>query len=206
MITYGFIRFPGLAILLVTFTFFQTSSAQDKKYTDSLAEYHQNYIATHEVVTGDDRKYIHFYDVDKKYRVVASFAKISDSKGFVMNTSSGMQKKYFYYGLCTFRLHDSVLHLYIYQSASLMQQPKYKAYLFVPFGDSTSGFESYGGGRYLDLETTDIKNNKVVLDFNKAYNPYCAYTSGYNCPIPPKENILTVAVKAGEKNYGKPLH
>ncbi len=98
------------------------------------------------------------------------------------------------------------MHLYIYQSEALMQQEKYKYYLFVPFGDVTSGFTSYGGGRYMDFTFQDIKNNKLSIDFNKAYNPYCAYTAGYNCPIPPKENLLTVAIDAGEKSYGKPVH
>lgn len=123
-----------------------------------------------------------------------------------MNTSSGMKKRYFIYGLLSFKLHDCLLHLYVYQSKVLMQQKKYRDYLFVPFGDATSGFESYGGGRYLEFYITDIKNHHVTLDFNKAYNPYCAYTTGYNCPIPPKENLLPVAITAGEKNYEKPFH
>jgi uncharacterized protein (DUF1684 family) len=81
--------------------------------------------------------------------------------------------------------------------------PKYKNYLFVPFKDMTNGKETYGGGRYLDLETTDIQNDSVILDFNKAYNPYCAYSNGYSCPIPPKENHLAVSIEAGEKTFGK---
>lgn len=52
----------------------------------------------------------------------------------------------------------------------------------------------------------DIKNTKVVFDFNKAYNPYCAYTTGFNCAIPPRENLLKVAIRGGEKDYGKPVH
>ena len=185
---------------------FQNTSAQNKTYIDSLLSYQQNYINTHEVVGKDDRKYIHFYTIDESYRVTTSFERINDAKGFDMNTASGMKQKYFHYGLLTFKLHDSLIHLYIYQSASLMKQKKYKDYLFVPFGDATSGFESYGGGRYLDFTISDIKDNKLVIDFNKAYNPYCAYTTGYNCPIPPKENLLSVSIPAGEKNYGKPVH
>lgn len=112
----------------------------------------------------------------------------------------------FNYGLITFKLHDSLLHLFVYQSAALMKQEKLKDYLFVPFGDATSGFDSYSGGRYMEFYIFDIKNNKIVLDFNKAYDPYCAYTTGYNCSIPPIENLLKIAVPAGEKNYGKPVH
>ena len=190
-----------LSILLV-----QNVCAQDNAYKDSLIAYQQNYINNHEVVGKEDRKYISFYPVDKNYCVRASYKRIIDKKGFYMSTSSGKQQKFFKYGLLTFKFHGKTLHLYIYQSEVLMQQEKYKDYLFIPFGDATSGFTSYGGGRYMDFTLQDIKNNQLIIDFNKAYNPYCAYTTGYNCPIPPKENLLTVAIPAGEKNYGKPFH
>src|SRR4029077_12782195 len=118
----------------------------------------------------------------------------------------GKTKRFFKYGLLSFSLHGSLLHLFVYQSEALMKKEEMKEYLFVPFGDATSGFESYGGGRYIDLSISAIKKNRVILDFNKAYNPYCAYASGYNCPIPPLENLLTVPIVAGEKNYGKKVH
>ncbi len=191
---------------IISILFSSNTIAQNKTYKDSILSYQMNYVNTHEVVGKDDRKYIQFYDVDKSYRITAALEKITDPKGFYMNTSSGMKKRYFKYGLLTFAIKDSLLQLVVYQSKDLMQQEKYKDYLFVPFGDATSGFESYGGGRYLDLEISDVKDNEVVLDFNKAYNPYCAYTTGYNCPLPPKENLLTVAIPAGEKNYTKKIH
>ncbi|MEO6219257.1 MAG: DUF1684 domain-containing protein [Ginsengibacter sp.] len=184
--------------------FFQNCNAQT--YKDSIISYQQNYINTHEVVVNNDRNYIHFYDIDEIYRVKTSLERITDTTGFEINTSSGIRKHYFKYGLLKFRLHDSLLNLFVYQSASLMQEKKYRDYLFGPFGDATSGFESYGGGRYVEFYISDIKNNEVVIDFNKAYNPYCAYATGYNCPLPPKENLLSVPVNAGEKNYGKPVH
>ncbi len=85
-----------------------------------------------------------------------------------------------------------------------MAVAEYKDQLFLPFTDLTSGEESYAAGRYIDLIFDDILDNKVIIDFNKAYNPYCAYVSGkYNCPIPPRENSLNVAILAGEKNFGK---
>ena len=193
--------------ILLFFVFLSlTSFSQNKSYHDSLIEYQQNYVATHEVVGKADKKYMQFFDVDKDFRVIASFKKIDDKEGFDMNTSSGMKKRYFKYGLLTFGLHDSLLHLYVYQSKDLMNNKKYKQYLFVPFGDATSGFESYGGGRYIEFYLSDIKNNQVVIDFNKAYNPYCAYTAGYSCPLPPLENLLKVSIRAGEKNYGKKIH
>jgi uncharacterized protein (DUF1684 family) len=197
---------PVVGAVISAVIVFPALYAQDTVYTDSIGVFQKNYVNTHEVVTKEERKFISFYPVDRSYEVLAAFKRIADTKGFEINTSSGMKKKYFVNGLLTFRLHDMLLHLYIYQSETLMKQEKYKNYLFVPFGDATSGLTSYGGGRYLDFTIADIKNNKLVVDFNKAYNPYCAYTSGYNCPLPPKENLLTVAVYAGEKNYGKPYH
>jgi len=85
-----------------------------------------------------------------------------------------------------------------------MTTKEYKDHLFIPFTDATSGEETYESGRYIDLEIKDITNENVLIDFNKAYNPYCAYVSGkYNCPIPPNENRLIVAIRAGEKSFGK---
>ncbi len=193
-------------LFALSFFFFQRADAQENVYKDSLIAYQQNYINNHEVVGKEDRKYISFYPVDKSYCVKASFKRIIDKNGFYMNTSTNEQQKFFKYGLLTFKLHGKSLHLYIYQSQDLLQQEKYKDYLFVPFGDATSGFTSYGGGRYMDFTLQDIRNNQLAIDFNKAYNPYCAYTAGYSCPIPPKENLLTVPIRAGEKNYGKPVH
>jgi hypothetical protein len=74
-----------------------------------------------------------------------------------------------------------------------------KASLFIPFRDSTSGKETYGAGRYLDLD--ENTSGIYELDFNRAYNPYCAYGEGYSCPIPPEENRLAIPIRAGEKIY-----
>lgn len=127
-------------LFILFISLFKNTAAQT--YKDSLLSYQQDYITNHEVVGKDDKKYIHFYPVDERYRITASFKKIIDAKGFDMITISGKKQQYFQYGLLTFKLHDSILCLHIYESASLMKQAKYKNYLFVPFGDATSGFES----------------------------------------------------------------
>jgi uncharacterized protein len=93
--------------------------------------------------------------------------------------------------------------LNIYQSQMLIGVDQYKDYLFLPFTDLTTGAESYETGRYIDLKTGDIVDGKLTIDFNRCYNPYCAYRAGYSCPIPPKENALPVAIPAGEMKYGK---
>jgi uncharacterized protein len=135
--------------------------------------------------------------------VLARFERKEQSAWLQMKTSAASTKIYRIYGVITFTIHDTVLRLNLYQSQALMESEKYRNLLFLPFTDRTTGKESYDGGRYIDLDLNSIQNNKVLIDFNKAYNPYCAYVSGrYSCPIPPAENNLAVAVRAGEMRYG----
>ena len=175
-------------------------------YKDSIQGYIDEYVKDHEVVKGDDKKYLQFFPIDEAYRVAGNFEKAKDSKWFLMETSGHEKKMYRVYGTISFTIHDTTATLNVYQAQNLMSDPKYKDYLVLMFTDKTSGNESYDVGRYLDLTTGDIKNNKVVIDFNKSYNPYCAYEKDkYNCPIPPKENNLPLAIRAGEKTYGRKI-
>lgn len=179
------------------------SSLAQSSYKDSIDNYIKNYINTHEVVKGEDRKQMHFFDVNEKYRVIAKFEKSQTGQWFEMPTSGKIKKVFRVYGTLSFTINDTLVKMSLYQSQGLMGNDQYKNYLFLPFTDATTGIETYESGRYIDLQTSDIKNNEVVIDFNKAYNPYCAYVSGlYNCPIPPASNHLPVAVFAGEKIYG----
>lgn len=119
-----------------------------------------------------------------------------------MPTSSGITKKFRKFGVLKFTLNGREQLLSVYQIDPEIGSkfPEYADLLFVPFKDLTSGKETYGVGRYIDIKTP--KGNKVTLDFNLAYNPNCAYGNDkYSCPIPPKENFLRVEIKAGEKNY-----
>jgi uncharacterized protein len=194
--------YSSVLLLLITLT----GKAQKRTtYQDSIIAYQKNYTASHEVVKAADKRFFRFYPANKKFLVQCRFQKSSDSSVVRMNTSGKTipQKDFFRYGKIIFIIHDTVLQLTVYQSKSLRQNPTYKDYLFIPFTDITTGDETYGSGRYIDILTTDIKNNMVLIDFNKAYNPYCAYSTGYNCPIPPAENYLPVAVKAGEKAFAK---
>jgi uncharacterized protein len=173
-------------------------------YKDSMRIYLKNYVDSHEVVKGDDRKHLHFFDVDPKYRVIAKIEKIQAAQWFEIPTSGKIKKVFRVYGVLSFTINDTLVKMNLYQSQGLMGNEQYKNYLFLPFTDATTGVETYETGRYIDLKTTDIKNNEIIVDFNKAYNPYCAYVSGvYNCPIPPNENHLPVAIRAGEKAYSK---
>ena len=178
--------------------------AQETGYNDSIHSYIKEYIKTHEVVKGNDRQYLDFYPVNEKFRVVGKFDMRKNSPWFKMETSGAVKKIFRIYGTVRFSINDTIVILNIYQSQSFMETEKNKEYLFIPFMDLTSGDETYTSGRYLDLNINDIKNHSLVIDFNKAYNPYCAYVSNrYNCPIPPKENRLNVAITAGEKQFRK---
>jgi uncharacterized protein len=192
--------------LIITIFCWQVSFAQKAKtYADSIKAFQKTYVSSHEVVKAADRKFFRFYTADKTYAVQCSFEKSADTTVVVMKTSGKKipQKDFIRYGKLIFTIHDTVLQLTVYQSK--LQTPLTKDYLFIPFADVTSGDDTYGSGRYIDLLFTDIKNNTALVDFNKAYNPYCVYSDGYNCPIPPRENYLAVAVKAGEKNFAKPV-
>lgn len=173
-------------------------------YVEAVQKHQEHYVQNHEVVKGEDRRYLSFYPISKTYRVEARFERKENSPWFLMETSGTMKKMYRVYGTLTFSIHDTIQRLNVYQSQSLMQTDQYRNYLFIPFTDATSGTETYAVGRYYDLRADEITDSKAVIDFNKVYNPYCAYVSGvYNCPVPPKENRLSVAIRAGEKAYGK---
>jgi hypothetical protein len=196
-------KFKFLLLLVITCCTIDYATAQ-VSYAKYITKYQQDYVINHEVVKDEGKLCFRFFAVSGGHKVEALFTKLTDTVGFMMPTSGKEPKRYFRYGYIHFSLSGKKLKLTIFRSKDLMTDPTYKDYLFLPFTDLTSGEESYGGGRYIDLEIKDIKNGKVIIDFNKAYNPYCAYSKEYNCPVPPRENDLPVAIKAGEKDFCKP--
>jgi uncharacterized protein (DUF1684 family) len=138
---------------------------------------------------------LNFFPVDLTYVITAKFVRTPAEKIFGMNTSGSIKKDHVKYGEAQFSLNGKAYKLNIYQSVDLLKDRKYRDYLFIPFRDATSGKETYGGGRYIDL--TIPRGDTITINFNLAYHPYCAYTEGYNCPIPPRENYLPVKIKAG---------
>jgi hypothetical protein len=108
-------------------------------------------------------------------------------------TSQGGFDSYLRFGRIRFHLGGTPRTLTLYQALD-------GAHLFLPFSDETTGRTTYGAGRYLDVELAP--GDSVLLDFNRAYNPYCAYNSRWSCPIAPAENHLPLAVAVGERNFG----
>lgn len=174
----------------------QIAAFREKYKNDFLAE-------KNSPLKKDELQYLRFYDADSTYRVTASVEKITSPNAFMMPMFIGAAREYLPYAKLKFALKDKQMKLTVYRSTSLMSVAEYKDYLFLPFTDETNGNDTYGGGRYIDLREAEFKDNLLVLDFNKAYNPYCAFSSAYSCPKPPDENKLAVAIKAGEKLFGK---
>lgn len=179
------------------------ANSQDK-YTDSIYQYQLKYKTDLFEIIKSDTGFVRFYNPDANYRVVADVKFLKDQKFFDMRTSDGKSHKAKKYARVSFTLNGKTHNLFAYQLGFLMAMPDHKNAIFVPFLDEGSGELTYGGGRYIDCETTDIVDDKLVLDFNKAYNPYCAFSTGYSCPIPPRENTLQTTVAAGEKQFAKP--
>ena len=138
--------------------------------------------------------YLDYYPANQELNIVAEFKKNNKIDTINLATSTGTIDKFIAIGNANFNLHGIENSLLVLRSV-IPNDPS----LFIPYLDKTSGETTYGGGRYLDVNKPS--NTKIRLDFNKAYNPYCAYTEGYTCAFPPKENRLSVALEAGEKSY-----
>ncbi len=144
---------------------------------------------------------LEFYPIDEKFIVEAKFIRTLDEKPFLMPTTTARLPEYVKYGEAHFSIDGNFFALNLFKSTEPYDEPGYEDYLFLPFTDLTSGDGSYGGGRFLDQRIPE--GETIIINFNKAYNPYCAYSARYSCPIPPKENDLLVRIEAGVKAFGK---
>ncbi len=142
-----------------------------------------------------------FFKIDTSFCVIAKFVRTPHETPFVMKTTTGREPMYVKYGEAHFVLEEKQWVLDIYQNQGLKTQPEYQEYLFLPFTDLTNGELSYKGGRFIDL--TIPKGKSILIDFNTAYNPYCAYNDRYSCPIPPEGNHLDIKIPVGVKKYKK---
>jgi len=186
------------------------NSTHAQTYADSIAQYRKQYIAD---LLSDKRspikpsqvKGITFFIPDPTYCVWGAFNETPGSVPFMIETHSGKKKPFREYGTVTFSIHDTTMTLHVYQSVDLVKGDGHEDDLFVPFNDMTNYDATFGGGRYLDLSIKDIQNGMLRVDFNKCYNPYCAYADGYSCPIPPVENRLHIEIPAGERMFNPGL-
>lgn len=193
---------PAIALLLSVLGFAQ------EKYDEVKVQVFRNELTTvfadsiKSPLTTEDRRNFHgldFFAPDAKYFVNAQFRRTKNEKPFEMKTSTARLPIYVKYGELTFTLDGKMFKLNVYQNVELVKKKEYTDYLFLPFSDLTSGKETYIGGRYIDLKIP--KGDTMAIDFNQAYNPYCAYNYKYSCPIVPLENDLGIEIKAGVKKF-----
>jgi hypothetical protein len=144
-----------------------------------------------------DFKKLSFYQIDPTYRVKARMIPVENKKVREVPLTDGSKEKYIEHSYAEFELGGNVNRLLLLQSIDEVDKRNF----FLAFADQTSAEETYGGGRYINARQ-DGKNS-ITIDFNLAYNPYCAYNPDYACPLPPRENLLVIPILAGEKNYDK---
>ena len=185
---------------------FSPALVKAQAYVESIVQFRKQYTEElladkRKPITPAQVKYMGFFPPDERYCVWASFTPTPGSAPFLVPTHSGKDKPFREYGILNFTIGTDTLTLHIYQLIDLVNNAAHKDDLFIPFNDETNYDLTYGGGRYIDLSVNDIKDGRVLLDFNKCYNPYCAYADGFSCPVPPRENTLRVEINAGEKMF-----
>lgn len=189
--------------------FFNPGNAQTSEKLSGIAEFQKKMNEDfkdpeHSPLKEKDRKRfktLEFFPADTSFYVVAEFVRTPYETPFEMPTTTGRKPVYVKYGEAYFTLYGKEYKLNLYQNQELTKNPEYEDYLFMPFTDLTNGVTTYSGGRYIDMRIP--KRKELIIDFNKAYNPYCAYNGKYSCPIPPAENHIDMEISAGVKNFEK---
>ncbi|PCI07686.1 MAG: hypothetical protein COB73_07885 [Flavobacteriaceae bacterium] len=190
-------------LLLLTSIIFSCSSEKKKTYAEEIEQFqYEMNVSFSDKNTSPLKeedlkafKKLAFFPTDSLYKIVAQFERTPDEIPFEMQTSTDRLPMYVQYGIATFTIDGKELSLRVYQEQESVLEPDYDAHLFIPFNDLTNGNKTYDAGRYIDLKIPS--GNTIEIDFNKAYNPYCAYNDKWSCPIPPRENDLDVKIKAG---------
>lgn len=194
---FGFLLFLPFALL---------AQSDELSYAEQINHHRSEYKADFDKderapLKGADLDDLRFFEPNESYKVQCTFERTPNEKPFDLPTYSGITKPYRKYGVLSFEVNGTAQTLAVYQSIKHLSHPLYKDYLFLPYRDLTNDETTYGGGRYIDLKISEVEGEQVYIDFNKTYNPWCSYSDGYNCPIPPSENSLDIAIEAGEKAY-----
>ena len=141
---------------------------------------------------------LNYFEDNEDLALVVEVARFADDEPLLeMSTNTGETRLYRRWGRFSFEVEGEEATLSIYSDVEGEE-------LFMPFRDATNGSESYGAGRYMDSYRPGLRllpDGRMEIDFNYAYNPYCAYSKQYSCPLPPRENWLSVPIRAGEKKF-----
>lgn len=191
-----------IAIIGVTILNFLTIGESDETYIERIATDRKDrngmMLSSSSPLKDEDKKDfdgLKYFVVDPAYKLTARIELIGQKQPIFINSTTGEQLKYIPFAYVFFELNGEENKLILYQD----WEEKDPNRLSLMFADATSDISTYGGGRYMDVMYRNT--NSVVLDFNTAYNPYCHFNDEYSCPIPPRENILNIAIEAGEKLY-----
>jgi len=132
-----------------------------------------------------------YFEINPAFKIIGKIDRLTSGQTINIAMSGGDVEEYEAYGNVKFEIENVKCTLKIFKTP--------EGNLFLPFKDLTSNKETYGAGRYLDFGIDAVKGNQIDIDFNKSYHPYCAYNHTFTCPVPPMENFLNVAVRAGER-------
>ncbi|MFY7786910.1 MAG: DUF1684 domain-containing protein [Thermoflexibacteraceae bacterium] len=206
MIKFKYSLLAGLAVgfaFIFFYTFKDSKPENDNSYVRQIRKEREKKdkdfkYAEWSPLTAEQRKTftkLDYFEPNLQYKVMAKIALLENDTVFKIMTSSNEIRRFYKYAHLQFRLDSKDCQLLLFKSA----EPTSPNYYFLPFKDLTTGVSTYGTGRYIDIETP--KTNSIEIDFNRAYNPYCAYNEEYSCPLPPTENTLNVSVLAGERLF-----
>ncbi len=199
-----------LLLILLFFIFLNSCSSQDKKQVAGRTAFQIKMnrkfkdASTTPLTKRALKKFkgLDFFPVDEKFKVIGKFIKTSNEPAKSLPTTTDRVVVYRKYGELHFTIDNNSLKLNVYKDEFPLKG--FEQHLFLPFLDKTNGTYSYSGGRFLDIQTSDIANDgSITINFNNAYNPYCAYNTNYSCPITPRENYLDIEIKAGVMIYKK---
>ena len=192
----------GLVILVIVgYTIFNGSESAPKQDNAAYTQQLQNarkekdeFFKTGKDSPIEDKatfKGLPYFEIDPTWKVLGKIDKVKSGQKFEIQMTGGETETYEPYGNISFEKEGKKVSLKIFINSEGM--------LFLPFKDLTSGKENYGAGRYIDLDPKNEKDSQIEIDFNLAYHPFCAYNHTFTCPLPPAENLIPMAVTAGEK-------
>ncbi len=182
-------------VSIIIYSLLPSINAQNNESVEELRKKQDAYFRSEQspIEKGTAFTGLKYFSVNEKYNVKARISILRETDIYTLSTSTGKKREFRHYAYADFTIDDKDYRL------TILQPTDDPNYFFLPFTDATSGNQTYGSGRYIEVNMSDLAN--VYIDFNKAYNPYCAYNSKYDCPIPPSENNLQVEILAGEKSY-----
>ena len=171
--------------------YFENIQKLRNSYNQYIKYYEDSPLEQDELTNFDKLDY---FKIDKRYNIMADFKVLEKKDSFNIKLTEEKSLHFLKYGVAIFSLDGTPQKLTLLKHINSKDNR-----LFIPFKDNTNGKKTYGSGRYLDVVYEG--EEKINIDFNLAYNPYCAYNSNYKCPMVPKENIINDEINAGEKAY-----